>query len=158
MSKGFKKSNVIPPVHIIAIELSNYNRILHELDTKEQYNVNVPHVRNQCTMEIERYNEYYKFTEKQTFETFEVNEKERNALCQFFVLLNGSNWTNKYGWVGLPKSLTRAEIKLLSVESSLFYGIILKPITSSLPSTIVKMFQPTSQQSTKSNKNKSNKN
>ena len=53
----------------------------------------------------------------------EVGTKERNSLVRMFKQLHGWNWNFNFGWIGLPKTSSRAQVKIFEVESSLFDGI-----------------------------------
>lgn len=118
-----EKFLIIPPPHHLAVEISYYQKKLEFADaskTKKSQDEAALHY-----AEIARRKDLYSAGAGVGYEPpSEVSKKERAALLNFFREFNGCNWNRNFGWIGLPKTSNRAQVKKLEVESGLFEGIV----------------------------------
>lgn len=120
-SANLKLLNQPSPQHL-AVEISFYNKkfLIGQASSsrKAQEDADLYFV------EVQRRKDQYQAGTGSPYDVpAEVGLKERNSLIRFFKQLNGYNWNFNFGWVGLPKTSSRPQVKVFEVESSLFEGI-----------------------------------
>jgi Leucine-rich repeat (LRR) protein len=74
--------------------------------------------------ELRKYRDFYRLLRSATYEIpSDLNTTEKEILSKIFLSMGGYSWAYKFGWVGLPKTMLKPEIKPLEAEAELFDGV-----------------------------------
>lgn len=113
-----------PPRHVLAIEISQYERNIIELEkkgfTKEQTST--------LWIEIATRKEAFRILTGEGYSNIDALDAPRiqkYALNKVYHALNGITWGSNRGWNGQIKTLLKPEILPLEAEASFYSGIIL---------------------------------